>query len=544
MTKPTFTTESERHVWQTLTDAMPPDWQVVANVRLMTERRDHEVDLVVLIPDAGIVVAEVKGGSVYYEDGGWWLTSGGQTRSIDPMGQVSDGLYELRRYVEEDPRWSGGRVRWTKALIAPYTDFADDFAAPESPRWAVHGRRDMDDLPARLEAAARKGDLAVPSAAQCDLLREILAGRSLPVRDVVALAAEHEARAERLTAEQATLLKVTRLLNRVEVRGGAGSGKTVLALAQARELARGSAESPAQRVALVCYSIGLAAHFKRLTETWPRRQRPAFVGTFEELGRYCGIEEFGARDNPDFWERELPEQIAAKAAELPDGKRFDSFVVDEAQDFADLWWQPVVALLRDPDQGGLYVYSDENQRVFDRFGRPPMALVPLVLDRNLRNTKQIAEAFRPLAPARMYAGGDSGPDVELVRCTSDEAINAADDVVDSLFEDGWEATDIALLTTGRRHPVQVEQQESLGQEGYWRSFWDGDDVFYGHVLGCKGLERRVVILCVNEKVGQERARERLYVGMSRATEQLIVVGDPDVIAEIGGPGVAARLGCG
>ena len=93
------------------------------------------------------------------------------------------------------------------------------------------------------------------------------------------------------------------------------------------------------------------------------------------------------------------------------------------------------------------------------------------------------------------------------------------------------------------HPVQVEQQESLGQEGYWRSFWDGDDVFYGHVLGCKGLERRVVILCVNEKVGQERARERLYVGMSRATEQLIVVGDPAVIAEIGGPGVAARLGC-
>ncbi|MBD4206623.1 nuclease, partial [Xanthomonas citri pv. citri] len=73
------------------------------------------------------------------------------------MGQVSDGLYELRRYVEEDPRWSGGRVRWTKALIAPYTDFADDFAAPESPRWAVHGRRDMDVLPARLEAAARKG---------------------------------------------------------------------------------------------------------------------------------------------------------------------------------------------------------------------------------------------------------------------------------------------------------------------------------------------------------------------------------------------------
>ena len=50
-------------------------------------------------------------------------------------------------------------------------------------------------------------------------------------------------------AEQATLLQVTRLLNRVEVRGGAGSGKTVLALAQARELTRGRADKPAQQMA-------------------------------------------------------------------------------------------------------------------------------------------------------------------------------------------------------------------------------------------------------------------------------------------------------
>ena len=48
----------------------------------------------------------------------------------------------------------------------------------------------------------------------------------------------------------------------------------------------------------------------------------------------------------------------------------------------------------------------------------------------------------------------------------------------------------------------------------------GEDVFYGHVLGCKGLERRAVVLCVNETEVRDRARERLYVGMSRATDQL------------------------
>jgi UvrD-like helicase C-terminal domain len=61
------------------------------------------------------------------------------------------------------------------------------------------------------------------------------------------------------------------------------------------------------------------------------------------------------------------------------------------------------------------------------------------------------------------------------------------------------------------------------------------------VLGCKGLERRAVVLCVNDSRVRDRARERLYVGMSRATDEL-VVGDPDMIREVGGEKVAKRLG--
>ena len=105
-----------------------------------------------------------------------------------------------------------------------------------------------------------------------------------------------------------------------------------------------------------------------------------------------GAEE-GSREDSDFWEHALPARMAELAAELPPGKRFDSFIVDEAQDFADNWWTPLLRALRDEEQGGLYVYSDENQRIFARFGQPPVPLVPLVLDHNLRNTKQIHETF-------------------------------------------------------------------------------------------------------------------------------------------------------
>lgn len=39
----------------------------------------------------------------------------------------------------------------------------------------------------------------------------------------------------------------------------------------------------------------------------------------------------------------------------------------------------------------------------------------------------------------------------------------------------------------------------------------------------------------------ERSRERLYVGLSRARDQLVVCGDPDFIREVGAPDLARRL---
>ncbi len=142
---------------------------------------------------------------------------------------------------------------------------------------------------------------------------------------------------------------------------------------------------------------------------------------------------------------------------------------------------------------------------------------------------------------RMRARGGDGPEVTYIPCSVEDALEAADDAVDALLED-WRPEDVALLTTGARHDEQVARQEMLGQDGYWDTFWDADQVFYGHVLGFKGLERRVVVLCANEPEVRDRSRERLYVGLSRATEKLVVVGPPELLREIGGAEVARRLG--
>jgi DNA helicase IV len=143
---------------------------------------------------------------------------------------------------------------------------------------------------------------------------------------------------------------------------------------------------------------------------------------------------------------------------------------------------------------------------------------------------------------RMRSLGGEGPEVQFVQASAEEALGVADDEVERLLDDGWPTRHVALITTGTRHPEQNSRQEQLGQEGYWRTFWESDDVFYGHVLGCKGLERRAVVLCVNEPEPRDRSKERLYVGLSRATDKLVVVGDAAVIRRTGGEEIARRLG--
>ena len=190
----------------------------------------------------------MKGSHVWVKpDGRWMITRQHGPTQIRPVDQARDATYALRHYVESDPRWSGrSRIRWSHHVVLARTNLADDFATPDCPRWQVSGQGDLADLGGRVwdTTSLHRSDARPPDADDVALIREILIGRSLPARNPVAVAEDRASLADRLTMEQAELLRVTRLLNRVEIRGGAGSGKTVLAIRQASDLASGRAVDP------------------------------------------------------------------------------------------------------------------------------------------------------------------------------------------------------------------------------------------------------------------------------------------------------------
>ena len=534
---PSFANDTELRVWEALRDQLGDNDLLISNVRLNDRERDYEVDHAIVFHDAGVVVVETKGGPIWKEGPQWMQGRAGNEHKIDPVEQALRARHALETYIGNTDSWgSRGRIRYAHAVCFPDQVFDQRFDTPDCHRWMVIDHDDMSSMADELRNVVLMQDTNRRSPDGTDTLAivEALDGRMLPQRDSIGEAVVNDEVADRLTQEQSVILDAARLLTRIHVRGGAGSGKTWLAMEQARRLTRRG-----QRVALISYSRGLSAWMQRRVATFEPKDRPAYVGTFHGLGEAWGAPLAGD-DGSNFWEKELPDLMVELATALPEGKRFDAIVIDEAQDFADTWWPAVFAALKH-DDGGLYVFSDEGQQVFSRFAGGPSDLVPLILDQNLRNTRQISETFSAMVPIRMKAGTTDGPAVRLESCRYDQALERADDVVDELLEQGWKPSDIAVLATGPRHPEQTNRQAD-GQSAYWDSFWDDEQVFYGHVLGFKGLDHSVIVLAVNERPGRERAKERLYVGLSRARNLLVVCGDPQHLKDVGGPSMLKKMG--
>ena len=428
--------------------------------------------------------------------------------------------------------WPG----WAAHLVAlPFTSVPPAWSAPDLPRACLLDRADLPDAAARVHRAVELHGAGHRPLNELELELEavvaVLSGELQGQTSLLAEAEEHEQRVERMTRDQAQVVQSLRLFRRLKVIGGAGTGKTFLALEQARGRARAG-----ERVGLLCYSRGLARYLERTTQTWSRRERPAYVGLFHQLPVDWGAAP-PTEDSDDFEDR-LPRELGVLARGRPD--RFDCVVVDEAQDFGALWWPSLLACLKDPAAGGLFVFLDEAQRVFARHGDAPIDLPPFELHQNIRNTKQIAQLFSSMAGGTTPKGLD-GARVRLVDCPADEIMGCADDAVDVLLDEGCAPGQIALLATGPRHNLQREAVDVGGYAAYWNDFLAGEDVFYGHVLGFKGLERQVVVLAVNGFRDLTRAREMLYVGLSRARALLVVVGERSLVERVGGGGIAKRL---
>jgi hypothetical protein len=203
---------------------------------------------------------------------------------------------------------------------------------------------------------------------------------------------DQEERLRRLTVEQQRLLDFLSNHNKAAIRGVAGSGKTILALAKAQETARCG-----MRTLFLCYNRPLKDWLlQAIPETFGEVLTiDTYHGLVEDLCRKAGVafRPHAKKGNADFWRDVAPELLMQAGERLGPETKFDAVIVDEGQDFHDLWWTSLDSVFRNPGaKGCYYVFFDPNQNLYVENPAIPGELGPAFeLPVNCRNTVRIAE---------------------------------------------------------------------------------------------------------------------------------------------------------
>jgi len=144
--------DAESSIVRALREQLRADEIVMTGVRLTDAREgDVEIDILVLFPDLGAAVIEVKGGAVRVENGQWTTGRRAHRRRINPIEQVRRGKHALRRYLDRQAEWQRPLLRTEWFIVLPQTQVTGDLG-PEGHRDHVIGRDDLDGMRDRLRA--------------------------------------------------------------------------------------------------------------------------------------------------------------------------------------------------------------------------------------------------------------------------------------------------------------------------------------------------------------------------------------------------------
>ena len=169
-------------------------------------------------------------------------------------------------------RWGLLGLDWVvagHAVVFPDLDDLAAIATPEAPIEIMGGRRQLDDLPAWLQKLARywegsDGKQPGLGARGIDMAEKVFC-RPLMVPPLVSSQLrDEEAVRIRLTEQQSGYLRALSRRKRAAICGGAGTGKTLLAVQKARELAL-----TGQKTLLLCYNRPLADHLAQVLAGTP-----------------------------------------------------------------------------------------------------------------------------------------------------------------------------------------------------------------------------------------------------------------------------------
>lgn len=524
----------------------------VALVRLTSKNtpEDGEADFVIFDPNRGFLVIEVKGGGISRDriTGVWSSISRSNTRNDikDPFRQGAAQKKEILRQIISDRRWPrGSRLLAGHAAFFPDIDDCTPLCLPHAPRAIIGDRNDLSSLQRWINRVFDywRGQQTNWRALGRDglALAEDVFCKPIDVRPLVSTRLEEEEVIRiRLTQQQARLMRALGMRRRAAICGGAGTGKTLLAVEAAKSQA-----NTGMKTLLLCYNRPLADHLKVVVEGHSNLHAMTFHQLCDwrirvaqtETGRDLLREAAQTYPGQDRFDVQLPLALAL-STELSK-YRYDAIIVDEGQDFRDEFWFPLTCLLADESESPMYVFFDHNQAIYRQMGSLPIDEDPFILTTNCRNTTYIHEAaYRYYKGIETDAPGITGEPIDSLCASSIQAqatrVNAR--ITNLIMNEHVRPNDIAVLiaTSGKQAYYDALNRHPLPHDAKWsfESHRVPNSLLVDTVARFKGLESPILFIWGLEALDPDVDRETLYVGLSRAKSRLTLIGTEDICRRI------------
>ena len=523
------------------------DWIVLHSLAIGDHVRqvEGEADFVIVVPDIGVLVIEVKSHHTIdrLPDGRWKLGNDAPT-ARGPFQQAGEALHSLRDFLEK----KGVDLRSVPMVSAVwFTHVRARTMLPATPEWHDWQVLDSEDrkhgaasaVLRTLAAGTKHLDNKIkyfsyggvgPDAATTERIVAVLRPRFevATVAGDVRLARESQLVA--FLGEQYLGLDAMADNLAVLFTGPAGSGKTWLAMEAARrEVAMG------KKGRLLCFNRFLG---KRLVADMADVAGLA-VGTFhQELLRIAGISVAAGAD-ADFWDYELPDKATEVLLDRPD-LAGDFLIVDEVQDMAKGPFLDVLDLLVTGglESGRVLYFGDfERQAIFETGdGRGLLRervshLSSFRVSANCRNLPRIGyqvNLLSKLEPGyQHFRRQDDGIDPTFIpyQVGTDQS-GLLVQAVKTLRDEGYALNEIVVLS-----PLREGSTAETATDPWLRQVLHPADgqrgrpgqLLHSTIHAYKGLEAPAIVVTDLDDHLVPGFESLLYVGLTRATDRLIAV---------------------
>lgn len=531
-------TATEREMYYAFRDQLPEKMQVFYSVRWFetsadNKRVDSECDFLIFDPSFGYITIEVKGGTgITIEDGEWYLIENydgvsGSKRKLkqSPYKQTELSMRHFYNYFVEEFNQTFRGVYGCAVAFPRYA--VGESLGHEAPKEITIDLNDMSNLKQKVNEIfhywRNRRNISIPFSAEQRqrfinsvnkrISLSAAAGALIPIK---------KKQFEKINYLQESILDILYHYHQVQIIGGAGTGKTYIGIKKAvRDCEMG------KRVLVLCCNEDLANNIRELLPMNENIQCKDYSGLMRDIlgaeydsaplnvnGCHCCFDALAERDGIE---------------------KYDSIIVDEAQDFDVDMGLSVRFLLKDDTESDLYVFYDENQNVFAQNFENAFAIEypPFVLRYNIRNTGNIYKC----ATNRTNLGLDTiantllgvEPEVQNYK-NRNQTLNALTGIVNRLTQKEHVATkSIVVLSDVPFEESMLYTETRIG--AYDISFKPLRDIGDSEICfkttdEFKGLEADIVIYLKNgyeqPAVGNvEKCRE--YVALTRARYYLYIL---------------------